>query len=199
MTMTKEMHADLIASVSNDLRGMIDARRIVDTKLAEGGRKRSDKYLAFFATAKFATAASDIGFDLKDLFERCDKTLDRFVRVLETMMSDTLQATSERDQNRYTFNLMRTLIGAANAKAQVTKTDVIATATKREGLADYVNVSSRVMSESTADRQSGIAVYVLECLGFLTRIKSASGAVEYHVNRKNAVYRKAVKLISENK
>ena len=199
MTMTKENRAQAVNAVSETLRGLIDARKVVDAKLAEGGRKRSEKYLAFFATAKFADAVVDNGFDLKDLFERCDKTLDRFVRVFDTLNRNTMQTTSERDQNRYTFNLMRTLIGAANAQAQITKSDVIATATKRENVADYVNVSKRVMSETTADRQSGIAVFVLEILGFLTRVKSASGAVEYHVNRKNSTYRKAVKLIAENK
>lgn len=194
--MTATERATAIEATASQVRDLITARKVTDADLAEGGRKRSEKYCAYFATARFATAAVDYGFDLRDLFDRCDKTLDRFVRVLDTVLNDSLQVTSDRDQNRYTFNLMRTLVASVNAQTMVKKTDVLATATKRDDAQDFVNVSKRIMSDTTADRQSGIAVYVLECLGFLNRIKNANGSIEYHVNRNSKIYRKVVKLIA---
>lgn len=189
---------EAIAEVKGALAEHIAARKVRDAKFAEGARKRSEKYLAFFATDRFAATAFDYGFDLTDLFSRCDKTLDRFVRVLDTLNRDTLQVASDRDQNRYTLNLMRTLVASVNAQATVAKSDVFATATKVDNARDFVNVSRRVMSESTADRQSGIAVYVLELLGFLHRSKNLDGSVSYHVNRNSKIYRKVLKLIAAN-
>lgn len=165
---------------------------------AQPAQDRIAKVVAFFATEKFATATVDYGFDLKDLFGRCDKTLDRFVRVLDTLNRDTMQVASEKDQNRYTFNLIRTLVGSVNAQIAVSKKDVFATATKVENAPEFVAVSKRFMSESTADRQSGIATYVLECLGLLTRKKNSNGSVEYVVNKNSKIYRKVVKLIASN-
>lgn len=190
---------DAINTTAATLTDLIAVRRDRDAGFAEGARKRSATYLAFFATAKFATSVVDYGFDLKDIFDRCDKTLDRFVRVLKCLQENTMQIASDRDQNRYTFNLMRTLVASVNQKTAVNKVDVLATATKRDDAQEFVNVSKRVMSDLTADRQSGIAVFTLELLGFLTRTKNANGSVEYHVNKNSAIYRKVCKLIAEGK
>lgn len=163
---------------------------------AQPARDRVQKVCAFFATDRFATAACDYGFDLTDLYGRCDKTLDRFVRVLDVLLKDSIALGSEKDQNRYTFNLIRTLVASVNAQATVTKSDVFATATKVETAPEFVAVSKRFMSESTADRQSGIATYVLEMLGLLTRVKNMNGSVDYKVNKNSKIYRKVCKIIA---
>ncbi|NKX37341.1 hypothetical protein HGG70_05255 [Rhodobacteraceae bacterium R_SAG4] len=196
MTTSKIDRENAIAQVSEVLTGKIAARRERDSKLAAGAVKRSDKYLAFFATARFATAVVDYQINLDDLFSRCDKTLDRFVRVFDSLLSGSLALKGETDQNRYTFNLARSLIGAVKEKEFLNKSDVLATATKREDAREFVTVSRRIMSDSTAERQSGIATYVLETLGMVVRTKSESGLVQMTVNKQATAYKRFLKLIS---
>lgn len=196
MTKANFDRATAIETMTADLRGYIDARRLRDSTFAEGARKRSDKYLAFFATTRFATAAVDYQIDLRDLFNRCDKTLDRFVRVFDALLRDDLSLKNESDQNRYTFGLVRSLIAGAAQKIALQKKDVLATATKRDDAQDFVTVSRRVMSDTTAERQSGIAVYTLELLGVITRTKTESGVMQMTVNTKATAYKRFLKLIA---
>lgn len=196
MTATKEIRAEMIAATAAmicDKNVALTAR--YSTK-AQNAQDRIAKVTAFFATDRFATAAVDYKFDLADVYTRCDKTLDRFVRVLDVLLKDSMTLGSDKDQNRYTFNLIRTLVGSVNAQVAVTKTDVFATATKVDTAPEYVAVSKRFMSESTADRQSGIATYVLEMVGLLTRVKNANGSVDYKVNKNSKIYRKVCKIIA---
>lgn len=199
MTATKDLRAETIAATA----AMIAQENCALTERystkAQNAQDRIAKVTAFFATDRFATAAVDYKFDLKDAYKRCDKTLDRFVRVLDVLLKDSMTLGSDKDQNRYTFNLIRTLVGSVNAQVAVTKADVHATATKVETAPEFVAVSKRFMSESTADRQSGIATYVLEMLGLLTRVKNANGSVEYKVNKNSKIYRKICKIIASGK
>ena len=197
--MNAAQRAETIATVTNTLSQMITDRKAKDATLCAQAVKRSDKYCAFFSTAKFATVAVDARFDLTDLFGRCDKTLDRFVRVLDSVMRDNLDLTNESDQNRYTFNLLRTVVAGAATKTAITKSDVFATATKTDTAPEYVTVSRRKMSDSTAERQSGIATFVLECLGIVTRTKTESGSVVMTVNVNAPMYRRALKLVASGK
>lgn len=194
--MTKEQRATAIAETAETIAANNAALKARYAENAQGAVKRVQNVTAFFATARFATAAIDYRFDLTDAYKRCDKTLDRFVRVLDVLLNDSMQTTSDKDQNRYTFNLLRTLVASVNAQTAVTKADVFATASKVADAPEFVAVSKRFMSESTADRQSGIATYVLEMLGLLTRKKNMNGSVEYHVNKNSAIYRKVVKIIA---
>lgn len=187
---------EAISVCATTLCAMVADRRMKDAALCAQAVKRSDKYLAFFATAKFATVAHDYRIDLADLFGRCDKTLDRFVRVTDNLLRDDLSIRAESDQNRYTFNLLRTLVAGAANKIAVTKSDVFATASKVADAPEYVTVSRRIMCDSTAERQSGIATYVLECLGIVTRTKTESGSVIMTVNVNSPMYRKVVKMIA---
>jgi hypothetical protein len=198
MTMTKENRIATIATVAADVLTRNATLTAKYATKAENAQQRIAKVTAFFATDRFATMVVDHGFDLKDIYDRCDKTLDRFVRVIDTLNRDTMQIASDKDQNRYTFNLIRTLVASVNAQVAVKKSDVFATATKVETAPEFVAVSKRFMSESTADRQSGIATFVLEMLGLLTRNRNADGSVEYKVNKNTKVYRKVCKLIASN-
>jgi hypothetical protein len=194
---TKTERDAMIANNAAMIETMLTARRDRDASLAEGGRKRSQKYCAFFATAKFATAATDYKIDLNDMFGRCDKTLDRFVRVFDALVSGSLALKGETDQNRYTFNLVRSLVKGVATKQAVKKTDILATATKRDDAQEFVTVSRRVMSDTTAERQSGIATYVLELLGIVTRTKNESGIVTMTVNTNAVAYKRFCKLIAQ--
>lgn len=196
MSATRIARAEMIASVSASVLAQNVALTERYATKAQNAQDRIAKVTAFFATDRFATAAVDYGFDLGDVYQRCDKTLDRFVRVLDVLLKDSMHTTSDKDQNRYTFNLIRTLIGSVNAQATVNKSDVFATATKVLDAPEYVAVSKRFMSESTADRQSGIATYVLEMLGLLTRVKNMNGSVDYKVNKNSKFYKKVCKIIA---
>lgn len=196
MTTNKANREAAITETAIALESLIAARRERDSKLADSAIKRSEKYCAFFATARFATAAVDYNLDLKDIFSRCDKTLDRFYRVLDALLIGSLALRNESDQNRYTFGLAKSLIGSVKEKEFMTKSDVLATATKREDAREFVTVSRRIMSDSTAERQSGIATYVLECLGMVVRTKSESGIVQMTVNKNATAYNRFLELVS---
>lgn len=193
---TKENRAASILAIAETVQAQNAALTLRYATNAKPAQDHVRKVTAFFATDRFATAAHDYGFDLKDLYGRCDKTLYRFICVLDVLLKDSMTLGSDKDQNRYTFNLIRTLVASVNAQAVINKSDVFATATKVEGAPEYVVVSKRFMSEKTADRQSGIATYVLEMLGLLTRVKNMNGSVDYKVNKNSKIYRKVCKIIA---
>lgn len=194
--MTKEQRDALIATTKTDLTARIAQRRERDAQLAEGARKRSDKYLAFFGGDRFATMVVDYSLNLDDIFSRCDKTLDRFRAVCDHLLRGDLTLRDERDQSRYTFDLARSVVGAHKVQAHLTKNDVLATATKRENVNEYVIVARRVMSDTTAERQSGIAMYTLELLGVVKRTRAESGSVVMTCDTKAQAFKRFTNLIA---
>lgn len=187
------------AQFLTEIEPMIAARRERDSKLAANAVKRSDKYLAFFASDRFARFAIAHKLDVASaLADRCDKTLDRFMRVSDALIREDLTLKNERDQNRYTFGLAQTLVQSVNRKLAVSKTDILATGSKAfaETASEFVSVSRRTMSDSTAERQTGLAQYALEILGFITRSRTVNGQIEIVVNTRAPVYKRFVKLLA---
>lgn len=179
-----------------DFNAAVTAIRERDAKLAESARKRSDKFCAFMLRATVQESVIRDGVNLELLFTQCDKTRDRFVRVYDAVMRNDMSLKNESDQNRYTFNLVRSLIQSVSVKSKLNKTDILATATKRDDASEFVTVSRRIMQDSTAERQSGIAQFVLTACGVVTRSRNENNRIEMTVNTKSAIYKRFVKMIA---
>lgn len=187
MTMTNVK--DIIATLIID-------RKARDAKLAESGQARSKSYCAFFATDAFANTAESYAIDLKRMFDLCDKTLNRLELFLKAIAEDKFYQRNESDQNRYTYNIVRTMINAHNAKvAMITKSDTFACGQKVEGANEYVAVHAKHMSDTTTARQTGIALYVLECLNVCTVQRVGKNIIGYKVNDKSAMYKRLSKMV----
>lgn len=194
--MNKEERAVAVDAVKADIATRIESRRERDRKLAAGAVKRSDKYLAFFAGDRFANMVIDYNLNLDDVFSRCDKTLDRFRVVADHLLRGDLNLTSDRDQSRYTFDLARSMINAHKMRAHLTKSDVLATASKRDNENKYVTVSRRLMSDNTAERQSGIATYTLELLGVVKRSRKENGSMVMTCDTRSRAFKRFADLIT---
>lgn len=194
--MTKEERANRILANQARIAVLSAKRKERVAGKAEAAQRNVDDFCAFCATQAFAALSVDWSLDLEDIFKRCDKTQKRFVAVCESLMNDSFALRNDSDQRRYVFNLARTLLnGAKRGDVTITKSDVLATATKTDSAPDYVVISSQLVANSTQDRQSGIAQYVLEMLGFL--IKEKQGAVTtYKANLNSKVARKIAKIIA---
>lgn len=176
----------------------IPNRAARDAKLGDDGQRRSASYLAFFATTAFAEIATDAQIDLEQLFNRCDKTLNRVELLLKALATGEFFLRNESDQNRYSFDLIKTLINAHNAKvAMITRSDASATASKTDTASDYVQVATRNMAASTQSRQGGIATYVLETLGMVEFERSGKNIVGYKVKPKTAFFKRMSAMVKK--
>lgn len=196
--MTKMTKADL----TENIKARVAARQERDAaKLTcQNALRRSRNYSQEMLKADFATTVTTYDMNLDRFFERCDKTLDRFFKVLTALKLDTLSVAKETDQNRYTFNLVRTLIAAhAKSIAMISKDDQLATASKREVSQDYISVAKRIMCDSTAERQTGIAAKVLEDLGFCNVTFNGNKIAGITVNAKSAAFKLFADMIARGR
>lgn len=184
-------------AIAFDLNAAIAARAERDSKLATGGQTRSKSYLAYFASAAFATEAESYSINLHKFFDLWDKTLNRYELMMKALATGEFYLRNESDQNRYAFNIIKTMINAHNLKvAQVNKQDIFATGSKVSvETNEYVALSSRIMSDSTVARQTGIALYVLEALNVCEVQKVGKNIVGYKVNDKSVMYKKLAKML----
>lgn len=189
---------DQIEQVAETLIARIAARQERDAKLATGGQTRSKSYCAYFATEQFRGEVIDYGINLDLFFGLCDKTLNRYELMMKALKSDTFFMRNENDQNRYAFNIIRTMCnGHALKVAQITKADVFASGQKvdAEHANGYVKISSQFMSDETVKRQTGIALYVLQALNVCEVQKVGNAIVGYKVNDKSAMFKRLAKIV----
>lgn len=181
-----------------DMTARIAARAERDAKLAAGAQARSKTYCAYFATTAFGEQVTKYSIDLDAFFALCDKTLNRYELMMKSLATGEFFLRNESDQNRYAFNIIKTMINAHNAKvAQINKADVFATGSKVAEANEYVALSSRIMSDSTVARQTGIALYVLASLNVCEVQKVGKNIVGYKVNDKSPMYKLLAKMVKE--
>ena len=191
-------------ALTENIKGRIAARQARDAEklTCNNALTRSKKYTEKMLQASFVATVQKYDINLDRFFNRCDKTLDRFFKVLQVVNLDSLTVAKETDQNRYTFNLIRSLI-AAHAKniAMLTKDEQLATASKRniDENQDYVAVAKRIMCDSTAKRQTGIAAMVLQDLGFLNVVFHGNTIAGLTVNSDSAAYKQFADMIARNR
>ena len=192
-----------LTETADKVRALVETRKVRDaeTLTCQNALRRSRNYNADFLKASFTEVFVDYGVDLDTLFSRCDKTLDRFCKVVDQIFNnDTLSPTDSRDQYRYTVNLIRSLVKANAANVSVlVKSDVLATATKRKTDNDFVQVASRLMCDSTAERQSGIAAKVLTDLGFCNAKFNGNKLVGLTLNTDSVIFAKICQMIADGK
>ena len=191
-TMTKMTKAALAQIITE----RNDALRAKYASKAANAQKRIAVATAFYASDRAQTAMLTYGVDVDALYKLCDKSHDRFVKVTDALIRGDLTLRDDRDQNRYTFGLIRSAIAANAANAKLTKSDILATGSKRDDASEFVTVSRRIMSDSTAERQTGIAQYVLTALGVATRVRNLNNKIDFDVNVKSAAYKRFVELLA---
>lgn len=195
--MTKQNEA--LTAIHDNVRARMVKRAERDAKLKESASSRVKGYVAFFATDSFAKNVTEFSINLDSLLDQCDKTLDRFRRVSQSLNRDSLALVDDRDQNRYTFNLARSLVAAhAKSMTEIQRDDMRATGSKRDvdETRDYITVAKRHMQDSTTERQVGIGARVLRELGFCEPVFNGNKLVSLRVKPKSAAFRKFTKLIA---
>lgn len=178
------------ATIATEIAQRNEALKAKYASKAANAQKRIAQVTAFFATAKAQDALIKYNVDADVLFNRCDKTLDRFRVILDALIRGDVSLRNESDQSRYTYGLVQSVITANAANAKLAKADVLATASKRDSDNEFVTVARRVMSDTTAERQSGIATYVLETLNVFARVKAESGKMTIEANVKSAAFKR---------
>jgi hypothetical protein len=194
--MTKMTKADrdlAIAEIQANNAAIAANRALKDSALATDGRKRSQAYCAFFASAAFAELTLDCDLDVSDIMNRCDKTLDRIRVIIQRVASGKVEPLSDRDQVRYFTNIMRTMIAAHGQKIAVAGADILAASSKTDTARDFVAVAVNKMSESTAERQSKLTIYTLEFLNVIERVKVGNRVTDMSLNTKSVFYKRIKK------
>lgn len=171
-------------------------RAIRDAKLAPSAAARVKGYNAYCATALFAGDVETYAIDLNKFFNMCDKTIDRYVKLMQALATGAFYLNNENDQNRFAFNAIRSMVNAHNVKvAQLTRDDTFAIGQKVETANDYVAVSSRIMADSTVARQVGIALTCLEVLNMCEVQRVGSKVVGYKINDKSPMFKRLAKMV----
>lgn len=159
-----------VSKARNAIAALIETDTAKRATLATGAQGRMKAYRAHFATDAFAEFAVTYAIDLPRLFGRCDKTIDRFSRVVKCLQAGHLALADGRDMNRFTFKHARNLVASHAKGAAYSKSDILATRDKADvNRAEHLTASARVMAVGTDDRQDGIALFVLNDLGFMVK------------------------------
>lgn len=168
--MTATVSKAAVTKARNAIAALIETDTAKRAELASGAQGRMKAYRAHFATDAFAEFAVANAINLPRLFGRCDKTIDRFSRVVKCLQAGHLALADGRDMNRFTFKHARNVIASHAKGAVYSKTDIVATRDKADQTrAEHLMASARSMSVLTDDRQDGIALFVLADLGLIER------------------------------